>query len=462
VDVDAVIKLGIRKGANYIDVRYQDRFYELVTYDTGNLREYSISKSVGLGIRVLYNGFMGFASTNILTKEAIERAVKKAITCAKASSIAGHRRELIEAPIVKDKVKSMFKVNPIDVDPEVKVKLVKEVNKNSIKRDGIKSAITRIGCEVDRRIYASSEGTYIEVTTVLTGFSHTAIAKIGNVMERVHDSKSSVAGYEFIEGNDWLSFAEEVDELALKAVKAKTPPPGSYPVVLDNRIVGLLLHEAFGHATEADGVEAGASVLTGRIGEKVASELVTIVDEGIVEGGYFMPYDDEGVPKKKTIVVENGILKTYLHSRYTAKTLGGKPTGNARAQDCFVPPLVRQTNFYLMPRGYKNDELFEDIDFGIYVKGRGAMGGEVNTSVGTFTFNIGPSYIIRKGEISELVRGVIISGMILETLKEVDAVAKDLTITTSVFGGCGKGGQRVRVGDGGPHIRVRKMIIGGR
>ncbi len=462
LDLNEIIALGLKKGAEYIDVRYQESYYELVTYDTGNLREYSTSRIIGIGIRVLVNGFMGFSSTNVLSKEAIEEAINKAISCARASSIAGRKRSLIEVPIIKDKVTSTYRINPIDIDPENKVKLVSEVNKESLKRERIKSTITRLGCQVDKRIFASSEGSYVEVKVTSIGFGHMSVARIGNVMERVHDSKSAIAGYEFIEKGDWLQFAEEIDKLAAKAVEAKTPPAGSYPVVLDNRVVGLLLHEAFGHAAEADHIEAGASVLIGKLGERVASPLVTIVDEGIVEGGYFIPYDDEGVPKKRTVIVEKGVLKSYLYDRHTAKVLNGKPTGNARAQDYASIPLVRQTNFYMLPGDYKVEELFEDIDFGIYARSIGAGGGEVNTSMGTFTFNMGPSYIIRKGEIHELVRGVTLSGMILETLKEVDAVANDLKVTTSVFGGCGKNGQMVRVGDGGPHIRVRRMIIGGK
>lgn len=181
----------------------------------------------------------------------------------------------------------------------------------------------------------------------------------------------------------------------------------------------------------------------------------------MVEGGYPVPYDDEGVQKGKTIVVDKGVLKGYLTSRDTSQELNLKPTGNARAQDISFDTLVRQTNYYAEPGEWKVEELFEGVSHGIYLRGRGAMGGQVNPSVGTFTFSIGPSYIIRNGEPVELVRGVVVSGNILETLKEVDAVANDLKITTSVFGGCGKGGQTVRVGDGGPHIRTRKIVVGG-
>jgi TldD protein len=245
-------------------------------------------------------------------------------------------------------------------------------------------------------------------------------------------------------------------------VESKTPPAGTYTTVVDPEIIGLLLHEAFGHASEGDLVYTQESVLYGKIGSQVASNLVTIIDEGDVKGGYFYPFDDEGIKKNRTVIVENGILRNYLQSTTSAARFDAKSTGNGRAQDFENLPIVRQTNYYMQPRDHEFDELIEDIDFGIYIRGKGATGGQVEVGMGTFTFGVGPSKIIRKGELAETVRGVVISGFILETLKTIDAVGKDLQMRTGIFGGCGKMGQSVKVGFGGPHIRVRKMTVGGR
>jgi TldD protein len=222
-----------------------------------------------------------------------------------------------------------------------------------------------------------------------------------------------------------------------------------------------MLHEAFGHASEGDLVMHRESVLYGKLGTKIASELVTIVDDGLAEGGYSAPFDDEGVAKKRTVVVEKGTLRGYLTHRQAAHELGIEVSGNDRAQDITFMPIVRQTNFFMLPGDARIEELFEGVSEGIYLKGRGAMGGQVNTAVGTFTFSVGPSYIIRNGEPAELVRGVVVSGNILETLMNVEAVARDLKVTTSVFGGCGKDGQLARVGDGGPHVKVSRIVVGG-
>jgi TldD protein len=247
----------------------------------------------------------------------------------------------------------------------------------------------------------------------------------------------------------------------MKAVEARPAPPGTFPVVVDQDIIGLVLHEALGHACEGDAVISNASILRGKKGERIADDQVSVIDEGIVTGGYYHPYDDEGVEKGRTILIDKGVLKSFLTDRKNAKKLGVASTGNGRLQDFENFPLVRQTNFYMKEGEHSLDELLEEIDFGIYVMGKGGRGGQVDPS-GTFTFGVGPSYIIRSGEIQEMVRGVVISGNILETLDSIDAVGKDFKMKTSVFGGCGKAGQSVKTGMGGPPVRAQKMTIGGR
>ncbi|HIC86201.1 MAG TPA: TldD/PmbA family protein, partial [Desulfobacterales bacterium] len=303
--------------------------------------------------------------------------------------------------------------------------VILEANKAAQVSDEIKNIQTTLGIARDSRLFMSSLGSKVKVETTIIGVSHGSVARVNGRMERVSYSNSKCAGFEFIERENWNNFTMDISKLALEAVNAKTPPPGTYTVVVDPDVIGLMLHEAFGHASEGDLVASGESVLYGMLGKKVASELVTIIDEGVVKDGYFHPYDDEGIKKEKTIIVENGILKNYIHSTTSATLLEAKSTGNGRAQDFENLPIVRQTNYYMAPGNYSFEELIEDIDFGIYIKGKGAGGGQVEVGMGTFTFSVGPSKIIRKGELAETVRGVVISGLILETLKTIDAVGRD-------------------------------------
>jgi len=455
--LDYALKLGTK----FCVVRFHERTYERIEVDRGVLKEYSYTRVRGLGIAVYMRGGYGYAYTSRLDVDSIRKTVERAITSARA--VATHIAEPHEITLAhgKHSFRVEYRINPFDIPAEEKIALILKLNRESIDRKGIVSATTRMGIEHERKFIVTSEGGEISVEVMMVGISHLSVARDGAIAERVYDHKSSVGGYEFIERTDWHAFVSEVDTLAIEASRASTPTPGVYTAVIDNRLIGLLLHEAFGHASEGDTVLTGSSVLRNKLGQSVASELVTVIDEGLVNGGYPVPFDDEGNPKRKTVVVERGVLKNFLTSSIVAKKLNLQLTGNARAQSFNYEPLVRQTNYYLEPRDWRVEELFEDINNGIYLKGRGALGGQVDPSVGTFTFSVGPSYIIEGGEPRKLVRGVIVSGYILETLREIDAVARDLSIFTNVFGGCGKGGQVVRVGYGGPHVRVRRIVVGG-
>jgi TldD protein len=210
-------------------------------------------------------------------------------------------------------------IDPADVSPEEKVSMTLDANKVAWINKEITSAMTMLGLSKDSRLFISSEGARVKVETTLGGLAHESIAKVNGVMERVLYSESI--------------FVADISELAIEAASSKTPLAGTYPVVVDPEVVGLLLHEAFGHASEGDVVFTGESVLHNKLGVQLASELVTIVDEGIVEKEYFCPFDDEGTRKDRTVIVENGALKNYIHDRNSALRFNAESTGNGRAQN---------------------------------------------------------------------------------------------------------------------------------
>jgi len=458
--LEKILDKAVKIGASYADARYQYYDYELITVENKTLKSYSSRRLSGLGVRVAIKGGVGYASTSDLTPNCLEKTLDNAFKAAK--SIRGKEQTSKEARINEADVKLSIKTDPVDVPPEEKVSIALDANKAAWISDKINSAVTVLGLSKDFRLFKSSEGADVGVETTQTGLMHDSVARVNGVMERAPYSESMCAGFEFIKSKDWNSFTADLSKLAIEAASSKTPPPGTYPVVVDPEVVGLLLHEAFGHASEGDLVSTCESVLHNKLDIQLASEVVTIIDEGVVERGYFCPFDDEGIKKEKTVIVENGLLKSYIHNRDSASQFGAESTGNGRAQNFENIPIVRQTNYYMQPKDYEFEELIEGIDFGIYVRGKGMTGGEVEVGMGTFTFGVGPSKVIRNGELAETVRGVVISGLILETLKTVDAVGKDFELRTNVFGGCGKSGQTVPVGFGGPHVRVRQMTVGGR
>lgn len=448
-------------GLDFVDARIQVYYSESILLDNGTLRELSANTVRGVGVRVLYHGSVGYSYTNSLKRESVLDAVKTAFKIAKALKDRTPRVELYERSSQKTKLSSTYMKDPSEIDIATKIGLLKDIYNSTRDIVSLSSFSTGFGFEKDTRIYVSTWGDYVEFTRVMAGIRVNLVASSEGKYETLHDSESSVAGWEFVESVNWLEWVNERVKLVLEALKAPHVKPGKYDIVLDNDMVGLMLHEAFGHASEGDIVAAGGSVLGGRIGDRVASENVSIIDDGLVPGGVYVPFDDEGTPKRKVYTVKNGVLTGFLHSLHTAKALRGEPTGNARVMGFRYPILVRQTNTYMEPGDWGPDEILRDTRNGLYVRGRGAMGGEVNPLTGAFTFTSGPSYIIENGEPSKLVKGVMLTGLILDTLKRVDAVGKDLVVRTSVFGGCGKNGQLVRVGDGGPHVRVRDFTIGG-
>jgi len=251
-----------------------------------------------------------------------------------------------------------------------------------------------------------------------------------------------------------LVFGERVAERAVKQLKAKPSKGGTFPAVLGPNVVGVFVHEAFGHLAEADLTLSG-SVLLDKLGKKIASDIVTFYDDGSIEGAFgSFKYDDEGVPTQKTLLVKNGVVVGLMHNRETAEKYNTKLTGNARAEDFRFEPIIRMRNTFIEPKDHSFEELLEDIKFGYYLKN--FRGGQANLD-GTFQVGIQEAYEIVNGEIGAPIRNASISGNTLETLLKVNAVGKDFELWP---GRCGKG-QTAFVCDGGPHVRIKEVLVGG-
>jgi TldD protein len=227
--------------------------------------------------------------------------------------------------------------------------------------------------------------------------------------------------------------------------------------IVDPDMTGVLVHEAFGHASEADLVLAGESILDGRMGEKLGADDVTIFDDPNMEGAFgSFPYDDEGVRGGRKVLMEDGVLTAFIHSRETAGRMGLEPNGAARSQDHSSRPLVRMSNTCMEAGDMSHEELFEGVKEGIYLKG--TRGGEVDPAKGTFQFGAQEAFLVEDGEVTRPLRDVALMGSILETLLNVDGIGKDFCLASPGF--CGKG-QTVPVCDGGPHVRFLDAVVGG-
>ena len=254
---------------------------------------------------------------------------------------------------------------------------------------------------------------------------------------------------------------EEVAEVAAKRsllmLSARKAPGGRMAVVLSSEAGGTMIHEAIGHGLEADLAQQGLSVYSKKIGERVASPLITVVDDPTLpqqRGSY--PFDDEGVPSRRTLLVEAGVLKNYLYDRLSALKDGVESTGNGRRESYQHKPIPRMSNTMIVPGRMKAEEIIRSVDKGLFVKKMG--GGQVNTVNGDFVFEVNEGYLIEKGSVSDPVRGAILIGNGPQVLKEIDMVGDDLGFG---IGTCGKDGQGVPVGDAQPTLRIPELVVGG-
>jgi TldD protein len=348
-----------------------------------------------------------------------------------------------------------------DISIEEKVRVVREAEKAARKHSKIvKTASCTYREILDHKLVANSDGAQVEICDSKPEFSVVAVAKRGSDSATAHEGVGITGGWQDLFGTkSHLDFATKAADRAGRLLEAKHAKGEKTTVILDPGMVGLLSHEAIGHTVEADFVLSG-SVVKDKIGTRVASELVTLVDSGAQEmtgnaAGTIM-VDDEGVLAGRTVIIEDGILRSFLHNRESALVFGTDSTGNARAFQYNDEPLIRMRNTFVEPRSDTLEEMIRETRHGYLVKG--ARNGQADAN-GEFMFGAEEAYLIENGELGTLVRGDSISGNAFEVLRSVDMVGNSFQYDIGT-GYCGKY-QPAKVDGGGPHVRCT-AIIGGR
>jgi TldD protein len=437
--------------AEFYDLRILRGSRTSIVLDNGKLEELSESPFQGAAVRVLSGGAWGFVTTDAVDglDEEIEQASRIARKIRRLEDLKLAR---VMSPSIRS-FRSYVKKNPRDLSLEEKVELCKEIE-NACRVPGVSSTHAAYSeMEIDLH-YSSSEGLDLNSKMTRTGFVISAVAQDGGLYQSSGEGRAGVCGLELFDREDPFSLAQEVGQTAVALLKAAAPKGGSFPVVLDQELAGVFIHEAVGHATEADIVLEGGSCLEGMMGQRIGSDLVTVLDDpSMMQNGYY-PFDDEGSPAQETVLVEKGVLQTYLHSRETAGRMGGAPR-NARSQGT-DRPVVRMSNTYVANGEWKLEEIFEELKDGIYLLG--SRGGQVSPAEGVFQFNAKRGYLVKGGEKREMLRDVSLSGKTLEILSRVRAVGDDLKLSS---GRCGKAGQLVPVSDGSPHLLIEEATVGG-
>ncbi len=441
---------------------YADLYFEAVTstslgMDEGLVKTASQGISVGCGIRVVSGERTGFAFTDDLSSDRLLRAARTAalIASGPAKELASGFRH-VETP-------SLYPIAGLgsDADIAAKLDLIRRADKAARDFDPrITQVRAGINDELRRILVAASDGTFASDTQPLARLNVSVIAKDSQGTSRGTSGGGGRVLLDFFEGAKSPEyFAREAARTALLQLGAAEAPAGEMEVVLGPGWPGVLLHEAVGHGLEADFNRKKTSAFSGLIGQQVASSKVTVVDNGTIANRRgSLNVDDEGVATRETVLIENGILKTFLSDKLNARLMGGASTGSGRRESYHHIPMPRMTNTYMLNGDDVPADIIKSVKRGLYAVNFG--GGSVDITNGKFVFSASEAYLIEDGQVTRPVKGATLIGNGPEALKYVSMVGNDLALDEGV-GTCGKAGQSVPVGVGMPTIKLDRMTVGG-
>ncbi len=446
-------------GATYAEVRVVSLTESTVAMRDGQLERAIPGQELGMTLRVLANGSWGVHSTTDLASlnDQIESTTRLAKAVAARRAKGEKPIGLAEVPIFEDEHhwKSTLDVRHTELD--AKIEHMNDLYRGATGHDDIVSVRTGWSDEHIHTELMTTEG-MDRVWSFQRSLIHGMVtARRNGEVVSYRTRHGGQGGLEVIQACDLVELGEQAQKAALRLLEAERAPSGKMPLIADKDLTGVYIHEALGHPCEADLVAAGDSCLDGKLGHQIGNELVTVVDDPTMMGGYgAYPIDDEGVNTREKVLIKNGVLTEYLNHRETAHHFNVDPNGGARAQDGLHHPLVRMSN--TMIHGGKHDDmdaLMEDIEYGVYACG--TRGGQVDTGRGSFQFAAQEAWLIENGELTRPLKDVSVSGLTLEILKNVDGLTRDASLASPGF--CGKG-QTVPVGDGGPVMRIREALVG--
>ncbi|MGX5220743.1 MULTISPECIES: metalloprotease TldD [Pseudomonas] len=444
-------------GIDAADLYFQSQVSETWVLEDGIVKEGSFNLDQGVGVRAQSGEKTGFAYSNAITAEALSQAALAARSIARSG-----QNGCVRAFSATDVTALYAPNNPLDVMSRAeKVELLKQVDQATRALDSrIKQVTVSLAGVWDRVMVASTDGALGADIRPLVRFNVSVIVEQNGRRERGGHGGGGRTDYRYFLNEDRaMGYAREALRQALVNLEAIAAPAGSMPVVMGAGWSGVLLHEAVGHGLEGDFNRKGSSAYSGRMGEKVASSLCTIVDDGtLAERRGSLSMDDEGTPTQCTTLIENGVLKGYMQDKLNARLMGVRATGNGRRESYAHLPMPRMTNTYMLAGESDPQEIIRSVKKGLYCANLG--GGQVDITSGKFVFSTSEAYLIEDGKITAPVKGATLIGNGPEAMSRVSMVGNDLALDSGV-GTCGKDGQSVPVGVGQPTLKIDAITVGG-
>ena len=439
------------------ELYFQLSAHESWLLEDGLVKEGSRSLDQGVGVRAISGEKTGFAYSDEIQLNALKLASQSAkaiATSGQAGQVQAWNR--LQSPTL------YAAINPLhDISDQEKVKLLEAADAEARRLDPrIKQVFVSVAAVQDVILVANSDGTLASDVRPLVRMNVTVIAEQNGRREQASFGGGGRYGYSYFINNDLaVTYAKEAVREVLVNLEAEDAPAGEMTVVLGPGWPGILLHEAIGHGLEGDFNRKGSSAFSGCIGERVASPLCTVVDDGtIMDRRGSLTIDDEGTQSQCTVLIENGILKSYMQDKLNARLMGVQSTGNGRRESYSQLPMPRMTNTYLRQGPHNPEEIISSVKKGLYAVNFG--GGQVDITSGKFVFSASEAYLIEDGKVTKPVKGATLIGNGPDVLTKVSMVGNDLQLDSGV-GTCGKEGQSVPVGVGQPTLKIDQLTVGG-
>ena len=453
--IEDTLTAALSTGGDFAEVFVEDRTNNGIVMIGGKVESTMSGRDYGVGIRI-FKGFNSiYAYTNKSDRDSLIDTAKKA-----AAALEGNNIDLT-INLSKSDVKNInnIQIDPSTVEKTKKVQVMKRAYETAFNYDELITQVTVSYTDYMQNIMvANSEGLWKEDTRVRARLGISSIASKNGEMQSGFFGPGASKGYEFFENLDVDYYAKEASRIAVTMVNAKYSPSGRMPVIIDNGFGGVIFHEACGHGLEATSVAKGLSVFAGKVGQQIASPLVTAIDDGSIpnEWGSFN-IDDEGTPSQRNVLIEKGILKGYMIDKLNARRMNMDITGSSRRQSYRFAPTSRMSNTFIDNGKSTPEEIFANTEKGIYAKYMG--GGSVNPATGEFNFAVMEGYIVENGKIKEPVRGATLIGKGTEVLNKIDMVGNNLLQSQGM---CGSVSGSIPANVGQPMIRVSEITVGGR
>ena len=447
----------MRGGVDYADLYFQVSRQESWTLEDGILREGSFSLDQGVGVRATSGEKTGLAYSDELVLPALQSAAKA------ARAISRQGQDLEVQAWQRQNAAALYPADDplISISDEQKTTMLGELDAATRALDPrVQQVIVSLASSQDLILIAASDGTFGADIRPLVRLNVSVILEDGERREQGYMGGGARASLDYFTDSSLpLEYAREAVRQAVVQMEAQPAPAGTMPIVLGSGWPGILLHEAVGHGLEGDFNRKGTSAFSGKVGQKVASPLCTIVDDGTIEARRgSLTIDDEGVPSQNTVLIEDGVLKGYMQDKLNARLMDVEPTGNGRRESFAHMPMPRMTNTYMLPGPHDPDDIIASVDEGIFAPNFG--GGQVDITSGKFVFSASEAYLIKNGKLGAPVKGAMLIGDGPEALAQISMVGNDLQLDSGV-GTCGKEGQSVPVGVGQPTVKIDEITIGG-